>query len=117
MAKKEWIRLEEGDDWGTKYVAIKALSGSFQTANAKRGLNIKAKEKCSIRWPDGTIEEVVLLLRCEVNEVSDMGYDYKVECFVPGFKYSVNGLQVWVELTKVEVRREWAEAHSPQLVD
>lgn len=116
MAKKEWVWLEEGDDWGVKYVAMVAHNENG-TASRDRAIKIKVKEKCDVRWPDGTVGSVKLLLRRELTTVHDMGHEYRVESFMPGFKYEVNGLEIWIDLSKVQVRREWAEDRSPSLQD
>lgn len=114
MAKDEWIYLDEADDRGVRYVAIDALGGTFGTADRSRALEINCKDRCDIKWPDDTIDTVEILLKRELNEVSDMGRMTKVACDFPGFRYLVHDHEVWVELTAVRVRRSWAEARTPQ---
>ena len=106
--KKEWIKLERGNDWAYEYLAIKALGP--HGANAGRCITTCDGEQVDVRWPDGkeTKEEIAFKsFKSSYREQGQM-YPTEVSYTLQGIRTSVNGVQTWVPLDAVEVLKEWA---------
>lgn len=106
----EWIRLECGNDWGNRYLAIKALTPDGFASSASQGLKLAAGDPVTVRWPDGTEQATEVVARPYREQVYDMGHEYGVEGNEYGIMLRANGIESFVGLHEVEVQREWAES-------
>jgi hypothetical protein len=102
-----YVKLEVNNDWGTEYLSLpgKGLSKAG-TASVKLGIKFREGQKLHVQWPSGKrrVEEVVM--RTHRTRVSDMGHDYDVKYDVPGIMASLQGIETFVPLSKLEVLEE-----------
>lgn len=105
----QWIHLEMGNDWGFNYYALKARDeGGYD--DRSQALKLTEGEKVRVRFPDKTVEEVVLKVREETESVSDHGHSSDVTSNIYFFDHESRGLNFEVSIADVEVERAWAEA-------
>lgn len=107
----DWIRLEAGDDWGHRYLAISALNRNG-FSDARRGLKLRKGETLEVRWPDRSVSMEALVMSHYSTTVSDMGNRYEVEGREPCVALMARGVRTLVPLRTLDVRRSWAEVAS-----
>lgn len=99
----EWVRLQEGSDWGRVYYALPGKLLANGHASISNGLPLR-EGSMTIRMPDGTVLHACLQRRVSTDTVSDHGHSYPVEQVRFGFSFQFHGISVWVPITEVELR-------------
>lgn len=93
---RKWSKVSVGDNWGTLEYSLdgeKFESSAFLRAD--------------IRWPDSLVEEEKDIWHKPVCErVSDMGHEYDVHTEKLLVRTVCHGIQVEIDLSKVEVDKE-----------
>ena len=110
---EQWIRLKKANDWGSDYIAMNPYTKTGG-ASSRQALKIRDGEELEVLMPDGTVMSAKIAIHEHQGTVGDMGHTYDTTSRVPFALASFHGLDVAIDLTKVDVRREWAEAHSPR---
>ena len=104
----EFVKLQKGNDWGNNYVYLNS-----DGATSRDRLIVKDGELCVVRFPDETIQTVVIKHVSFSGSVGDHGRSYDVTSSIPGFHVQFRGLQLWISLDQVEVEKDWATKRGP----
>jgi hypothetical protein len=99
----EWVRLEEGNDWGQIYYALpgKRLIGGM--ADARRGVKLHQGRVYSIRFPDGKLDRRTMRTVHTNTSISDHGHSSDVRQTRYGFDVDVYGVVTWIPVNRVEL--------------
>lgn len=104
----EWVRLEVGNDWGVVYYTYPGERlTKHGTASHDLGLDLAPHvgSVIDVRWPDGAIRPGQLAHKSYESSVSDHGKSYPVRVDIYGLEWTARGVQCWVDIDKVEIRR------------
>ena len=104
----EFVKLQKGNDLGNNYLYLTGEGNS-----TKDSLIVKDGELCVVRFPDETIQTVVIKYASFSGSVGDHGRSYDVSSSTPGFNVQFRGLQFWTSLDQVEVEKDWATKRDP----
>jgi len=85
--------LKRMNDWET----ISLVDSKGRTRSFAKGSIV------TIRWPDGSIQEVKIQHRVRHKTYSDHGHLQTAISTIPYFEASVNGARIKLDLDKVEV--------------
>lgn len=111
-----WVRLEEGNDWGTVYYSLPGERLSGGGASVSNGVALTIGQALSVRMPDGTVLRLNLAgKRRHARGISgNCLYADPIQQEERGFWLPVHGLVLWVPLTTVDVDSEELTGKSPQ---
>lgn len=103
-----YVRLQEYDDWGRKYLALPGhgLRGEFRTADARLGLVFINGQRIHVKWPDNSQSVETIVHKAHRSTVGDTGGVYSVEYLRPGVETETNGVTHWVSLADLFVLEE-----------
>jgi hypothetical protein len=99
----EWVRLEEGNDWGQIYYALpgKRLIGGM--ADARRGVTLTDGRLYKVRCPDGSVARRKMCTKRTIERISDHGHYTDVTQTRYGFVIEARGIKTWVEVNAIEL--------------
>lgn len=103
---KNWIKLEQGNDWGTVYYTLPGKRLTNGVADRRYGIPLKAGMELDVRTPDGQEGKLTLVRYEEQTSVSDHGKSYGCTQEYYGFNLSAMGVEVFVPITALEVLEE-----------
>src|SRR5271157_5597309 len=103
-----YVRLEKGNDWGTRYLTLpgQSLGGTFRTADQKRGIKFHDGQRIHIRWPDNSQSEETIVHKEYRAHISDHGHEYDVNGKEPGVEIVTRGVKHWTSLSELDVLEE-----------
>lgn len=100
-----FVRLEEGDDWGRRYLALpgKRLNARGFYDARECGLRFEEGDMVHVRFPDGTVALAELTMVTSTATVSDHGHANSVTSRLPHVTLESRGIRSKVPLKELEV--------------
>ncbi len=103
---KNWIKLEQGNDWGVIYYTLPGKRRTDGSSDRRQGISFRVGMQLDVRTPDGHEEKRTLDVRRQQVYVSDHGARYPVTQDCYGFVVRAHGIDVFVPITSFEVLEE-----------
>lgn len=92
-------KLHKNNDWGHEFLSTEKSGPGVHCQRIK----FASGQTVSIKWPDGTEQTVVIVLKSIHGTVHDMGNKYDTASELPFFEVEIHGLKQTIALQFVEV--------------